>query len=279
MPRIPEEELERVKRETDLVALIQSRGSVLKQKGTNWTGLCPFHDDKQTPNLIVTPSKGLFRCMAGCCGKTGNAIQFVQWFDGVSFRHAFEVLSSGGRAAFTQTNGHTKQSTVPKLPCPLDDGEEAKLLEQVADYYHSRLETPDGKAVLRCLESRGLGDKAMIKKFKIGLADRTLGLRLPHKNRVQGKTLRDRLEKLGVFRKKSGHEHLNGCLTIPITNEKGEVTQLYGRRLGKAPKDKSSANDKPAANNKPAAKPKPAGRRKPGPASKARKSSKNKKQT
>jgi DNA primase len=238
MPRIPEEELERVKRETDLVALIQSRGSVLKQKGTNWTGLCPFHDDKQTPNLIVTPSKGLFRCMAGCCGKTGNAIQFVQWFDGVSFRHAFEVLSSGGRAAFTQTNGHTKQSTVPKLPCPLDDEEEAKLLEQVADYYHSRLETPDGKAVLKCLESRGLGDEAMIKKFKIGLADRTLGLRLPHKNRVQGKTLRDRLETLGVFRKKSGHEHLNGCLTIPITNEKGEVTQLYGRRLGKAPKDK-----------------------------------------
>ena len=238
MPRIPEEELERVKRETDLVALIQSRGTVLKQKGTNWTGLCPFHDDKQTPNLIVTPSKGLFRCMCSSCGKTGNAIQFVQWFDGVSFRHAFEVLSSGGKAAFTQTNGQTKQSTVPKLPCPVDDeAEDAKILEQVADYYHSRLEVPDGKAVLDYLESRGLGNEAMIRRFKIGLADRTLGLRLPHKNRVQGKALRQRLEGLGVFRKKSGHEHLNGCLTIPIMNEKGEVVQLYGRRLGKAPKE------------------------------------------
>jgi len=115
--------------------------------------------------------------------------------------------------------------------------EDAKLLGQVADYYHSRLESPDGKAVLEYLEARGLANEAMMKKFRIGLADRTLGLRLPHKNRVQGKALRQRLEELGVFRKKSGHEHLNGCLTIPITNENGEVVQLYGRRLGKAPRE------------------------------------------
>ncbi len=121
MPRIPEEEIERVKRETDLVALIQSRGVKLKQQGKNWIGFCPFHDDTDTPNLIVTPEKGLFRCMASQCGKSGNAIQFVQWFDGVSFRHAFEVLSSGAVAVFTQTNGQTKQSTVPKLPCPVDE--------------------------------------------------------------------------------------------------------------------------------------------------------------
>ena len=79
MPRIPEDEIERVKGAADLVALIQSRGVSLKQQGGNWTGLCPFHDDRKTPNLIVTPAKGLFRCMACGCGKTGNAIQFVQW--------------------------------------------------------------------------------------------------------------------------------------------------------------------------------------------------------
>ena len=67
MARIPEEEIERIKTGTNLVALIQSRGVSLKQKGQNWTGLCPFHDDKQTPNLIVTPGKGLFRCMAANC--------------------------------------------------------------------------------------------------------------------------------------------------------------------------------------------------------------------
>ena len=111
MPRIPDSEIERIKSETNLVALIQSRGVTLKQQGQNWTGLCPFHDDKQTPNLIVTPGKGLFRCMAANCGKTGNAIQFVQWHDGISFRHAFELLANGGKAAFEQSGGTAKKAS------------------------------------------------------------------------------------------------------------------------------------------------------------------------
>ena len=122
MPRIPDTEIERIKTETDLVALIQARGTSLQRKGANWTGLCPFHDDQKTPNLIVTPAKGLFRCMAAQCGKAGNVIQFVQWFDGLSFRHAFELLSGGGKAAFAQSGGQARTSTVPKLPCPVDDG-------------------------------------------------------------------------------------------------------------------------------------------------------------
>jgi DNA primase len=53
-----------------------------------------------TANFIVSPAKGLFHCMA--CGKAGNAIQFVQAHDGVSFRHAFELLDKGGAAAFAR---------------------------------------------------------------------------------------------------------------------------------------------------------------------------------
>ena len=237
MPRIAESEIDRIKSETDLVALIQSRGTTLKKQGTNWTGLCPFHDDKETPNLIVTPGKGLFRCMAGHCGKTGNAIQFVQWHDGVSFRHACDLLSNGGKAAFEQTNGKTKQSTVPKLPCPLKtSAEEGELLGQVAKFYHSRLASVNGHGVIDYLNQRGLADEAMIKKFRIGLSDRSLGLRIPHKNRKEGAELRDKLKTLGVYRQ-NGREHLRGCLTIPITNGKGEVVQIYGRRIDpRAPK-------------------------------------------
>ena len=120
-----------------LIALIQSRGVSLRQQGTNWTGLCPFHDDTKTPNLIATPGKGLFRCMASGCGAPGNAIQFVQRFDGVSFCHAFELLANGGKAAFEHAPEKPKGSrlTVPRLPCPLEDSAEAgKLLEQVANY-------------------------------------------------------------------------------------------------------------------------------------------------
>jgi DNA primase catalytic core len=237
MPRIPETEIDRIKTETDLIALIQSRGVKLKQQGKNWTGLCPFHDDKKTPNLIVTPCKGLFRCMASHCGKTGNALHFVQFHDGVSFRHAFEILDNGGKAAYVQTKGTAKKSTVPKLPCPLDaKADESALLERVSKYYHSRLTTPDGRAVLDYLKKRGLDDEAMVRKFNIGLSDRTLGLRLPQANRKEGAELRDKLKTLGVYRQ-NGREHLNGCLTVPIIDIEGNPVQIYGRRLGQAPKE------------------------------------------
>jgi DNA primase catalytic core len=238
MPRIPETEIARIKEQSDLVALIQSRGVALKQQGTNWTGFCPFHDDQENPNLIVTPAKGLWRCMAACCGATGNVIQFVERFDGLSFRHAFEVLANGGKAAFEQSGGIAKKSTVPKLACPLEDtAEDAKLLSQVADYYAQRLTVPESQLARDYLACRGLDDPELWKRYQIGFADRTLGLRLPNKNRVQGNEIRSRLETLGVYRK-TGREHLVGCITVPIKNTQGAIVQLYGRRIDpRAPKN------------------------------------------
>ena len=241
MSRIPDPEIDRIKSETDLVALIQSRGVALKQQGANWTGLCPFHDDRKTANLIVTPGKGLWRCMAACCGATGNAIQFVERFDGLSFRHAFELLANGGKAAFEHApDAPRKLTTVPRLPCPLEDSaEDSQLLEQVAAYYASRLLAPEGQAARECLAARGLDDPELWQRFGIGVADRTLGLRIANKQRVGGKRLRDQLEKLGVYRT-TGREHLNGCLTIPIRegHAVGRIVQLYGRRIDpKAPKE------------------------------------------
>ena len=104
MARIPETEIERIKQHTDLAALVRARGVELSQHGTkDLAGKCPFHKDDQ-PSFIVSPEKGLYHCMG--CGAAGNAIQFVQKFDGVSFRHAFELLIAGS-AAFPR---HT--------PCP-----------------------------------------------------------------------------------------------------------------------------------------------------------------
>lgn len=236
MARIPETEIERIKTDTDLVALIQSRGVGLNQQGANWTGLCPFHQDKDTPNLIVTPGKGLWRCMA--CAATGNAIQFVERFDGLSFRHAFEVLANGKAAFEHGARAPVTKTTVPRLPCPVEDtAEEGKLLAQVADYYTKRLAAPENQAARDYLASRGLGYPELWQRFGIGFADRTLGLRIPEKNRKQGAALRDRLQKLGVYRK-TGREHLVGCITIPIRNTQGDIVQLYGRRIDpKAPKN------------------------------------------
>lgn len=229
MPRIDEAEIARVKQATDLVALVQSRGIALKKHGAkDWKGLCPFHGDKETPNLIVSPGKGLFHCMS--CGKAGNAIQFVQAHDGVSFRHAFELLDKGGAAAFA-ARPQMKNATIPVLPCPLDAGaEDAALLAQVADYYHERLK--QSPSALAYLASRGLDDPGLIERCRIGFADRSLGLRMPDSNRKEGETLRARLTQLGVWRE-SGHEHFNGCIVVPLL-EGQNIVSFYGRRIGKS---------------------------------------------
>jgi DNA primase catalytic core len=237
--KIPEDQIEAVKRQTDLVALVQSRGVELKKHGAkDFIGRCPFHDDKNNPNFIVTPDKGLFHCMA--CGKAGNAIQFVQQHDGVSFRHALEVLRQGGNAAFSaaRTSHHeglVKECTVPRLPCPLDpQADDATLFRQVAGYYHERLAaTFHTAATARAyLASRGLDNDELIDHFQIGFADRTLGLRLPDSNRKEGEQLRSRLTQLGLWRD-SGHEHFNGCITVPLQDATGNAASLYGRRAQK----------------------------------------------
>jgi DNA primase catalytic core len=228
MPRIAESDIDRVKKETDLIALVRSRGIELHKHGSkDWKGLCPFHGDQGTPNLIVSPDKGLWHCMA--CGKAGNPIQFVQAHDGISFRHAYELLAGGSKEAYV-SRPLTKQSTVPVLPCPLDpEADDTTLLQQVTTYYQERLKAaPPARSYLG---SRGLDSDDLISRHRLGFADRTLGLRLPEANRKTGELLRTRLTQLGVWRE-SGHEHFNGCIVVPLFNAAGKIVSYYGRRIG-----------------------------------------------
>jgi DNA primase catalytic core len=227
MPRIPEAELEQIKRGTDLVALVRAKGIELRPHGGgHLAGKCPFHEDS-TPSFIVTPAKNLFHCLG--CGAGGTVIDFIMRHDGLSFRHAVEVLRNGQASVLVATTSPTKHSTVPRLPAPVAyDADDPALLTQVIDYYHERLmQTP---AALAYLEKRGIRSDEAIKTFRLGFADRTLGLRLPHKNRQTGAAIRERLEKLGVYRE-SGHEHLNGCLVVPILGPDGAVLGAYGRKI------------------------------------------------
>jgi DNA primase catalytic core len=228
MPRIPDSELERIKATVDLAALVRSRGIELKKHGArDLIGRCPFHEEASA-SFVVTPAKRIFHCLG--CGAAGNVIQFVERFDGVSFRHAFELLDGG--AGFATPGEKRNHSTVPRLEAPVDfAADDAALMRQIVDYYHERLMNAATGAPARAyLKQRGLDDEATLKRLRIGFADRSLGLRLPHKNRAAGAEIRARLTKLGIYRE-SGHEHLNGCLIVPITSADGEVTELYGRRL------------------------------------------------
>jgi DNA primase len=224
MPRIPDEVIERLKAEVSLEKLAAARGVELKRHGADLIGLCPFHDDRE-PSLVVSPKKNLWNCL-GACGAGGTVIDWVMRAEGVSFRHAVELLTSGKELA---TGPVVKRTTVRKLPPPIErDADDAKLLLQVVSFYHETLkQSPEALAYL---EKRGLKHAEMIGRFQLGFANRTLGYRLPASNRVTGAELRGRLQKLGVYRE-SGHEHFNGCLIIPIFSRSGEAVQIYGRKI------------------------------------------------
>jgi DNA primase catalytic core len=224
---IPDDEIERIKRETDLAAVIRSRGIELKPQGGDLVGLCPFHPDRD-PSLRVTAGKGLWRCMSSACNATGNVIQFVQRFDGVSFRHAFELLKGGAAFSGAPTCQPVKKGTVPRLASPLaPDADDQAALRQVLDYYHERLK--ENPAALAYLKKRGIAAEA-VDTFKLGFVDRTLGLRLPHNNRKEGALVRERLTRLGILRD-TGHEHLRGRIVFPVIAETGEIGTVYGRAI------------------------------------------------
>jgi hypothetical protein len=228
MARIPREVIERLKSEIAIERLAEARGVVFERRGPELHGRCPFHDDQAT-SLVVTPLTNLWHCL-GACQAGGTVIDWVMKAEGVSFRHAVELLRSDSLPA-AAASGATppKRSSVRRLPAPIErHTDDAKLLAQVIDYYHQTLlASPEALDYLR---HRGIGSQEAIRTFRVGYANRTLGYRLPDKNRVQGAAIRGQLQRIGVLRE-SGHEHFNGSIVIPVIAPSGEVTEVYGRKI------------------------------------------------
>jgi DNA primase catalytic core len=227
MARIPEHEVERLKREVSVQRLAEARDIKLHRHGADLLGLCPFHDDRN-PSLVITPAKNLWHCL-GACNTGGTAIDWVMRANGISFRHAVELLREDYLPLAAASIQPVKHGTVRKLPPPVArDADDRELLLQVVGYYNETLkQSPE---TMRYLESRGLKSPEIIDRFRLGFANRTLGYRLPAKNRAAGAEMRGRLQKLGILRE-SGHEHFNGSLVIPVINAEGDVVEMYGRKI------------------------------------------------
>ena len=211
MARIPAEELERLKAEVSLERLVAAAGVTLKAAGKDLLGRCPFHEDREA-SLVVTPEKNLWHCFG--CQIGGGPIDWVMKTQSVSFRHAVELLRSGESSMAAPARG----TRLLAAPVAFDAGDQA-LMDQAIRYYQERLkQTPEALAYLK---KRGLDDAEFIERFRLGFADRTLGMRLPEKKRKAGDEIRSRLQKLGLLRE-SGHEHFNGSLVIPIIAPSGE---------------------------------------------------------
>ncbi len=199
---IDKAEIERVKRDNDLAALVRGRGVKLTRRGKQLVGLCPFHEDHE-PSFIVDPKKQLWNCL-GACSEGGDVYRFVMKADGVDFREAHARLGGGEAEA---------------KPVGADD---LHWLERAVEHYHKRLlETPAAQEYLR---SRGIAAPEIINAFRLGYSDGTLAEKLP----PEGKAA---LRRIGVLTG-SGRELMSGCVVFPlVAAPSGQVVSLYGRHV------------------------------------------------
>ncbi len=237
MARFADEEIERLKQAVSIERLVKARGVELKRHGKDLIGLCPLHLDSE-PSLVVSPAKNLWHCL-GACQTGGSVIDWVMKSEGVSFRHAVEILRADPSSVATsiealrtsrgrQVGPVPKHTSVRRLEGLERTADDHELLGQIADYYHATLK--ESREALDYLEARGVGSAEAIEHFRLGFANRTLGYRIPIRMRKDGADMRERLQKLGVLRQ-TGHEHLRGSVVIPLFDEAGHVVQMYGRKI------------------------------------------------
>lgn len=144
--------IDRIKDATNLVELIGSRVR-LKKSGKNYTGLCPFHDEK-TPSFTVSPTKQFYHCFG--CGAQGDAIEWLMQTEGLPFMDAVRKLAQSAGIAIPD-----KQQQSPSFE-PLYAANAA-----ASCFYHQRLESGSGTEALRYLLRRGISHRT-IETFELG---------------------------------------------------------------------------------------------------------------
>ncbi len=245
MARIPDSELERLKQEVSLLRLIQAQGHSLQKRGKDWAMRCIFHEDA-TASLVVTESKNLYHCFG--CNAAGSVLDWVMKTQGVSLPHAVQILKTGAPLEGERLGvARSKIRHLPPLVAKLEvsDADEQLFLSQVVDSYAANLKT--SPEALAYLHERGLNHPELVDHFKLGYANKSLTYRLPPGHTQAGRAMRSQLQALGILRD-TGHEHLNGCIVVPVIGLQGgatpahaaQVLQLYGRRI--APNNKIPAN-------------------------------------
>lgn len=234
MARVSEVELARLKAEVSVQRLVEGVGVELRRQGADWVGRCPFHDDR-SPSLVVTPVKNLWHCL-GACRAGGGPVDWVMCAQGVSFRHAVELLREDSASLRTlaspsplSAGGPVVRSSARKLaPLAAPGVGDVELLAAVVGYYAQTL--AGSPEALGFLARRRIGHPEAIEAFRLGYGNRTLGYRLPGSQTKDGAALRARLQALGVLRP-SGHEHFTGSLVIPVLDSGGVVGEVYGRKV------------------------------------------------
>lgn len=221
---ISRESIEEVSNRTDIVQVIGERIQ-LTQKGRDWWGSCPFHQDK-TPSFSVSPEKKFYYCFS--CHATGTVIDFIREMDKVSFAEAVSLLAKKAGVTLKYENGGSERQR--EDPNAKLKEEYRSLYTRIAGTFHYALmETQAGKFALDYITKRGL-TRETLEKFKIGYSpEDRFWLRKFLESKNYSKEF---LDNSGLFnRKRPDTAFFCGRLMFPIFDRNGDCVAMGGRFL------------------------------------------------
>ncbi|SDO16046.1 DNA primase [Halomonas shengliensis] len=225
--QIPQRFIDDLLARVDVVEVVGERVK-LKKAGRNYSGLCPFHQEK-SPSFTVSADKQFYHCFG--CGAHGNALRFLMEYDKLRFPEAVEQLA--GRLGLEVPREGADDPRAQARERKRKAG--VNLLELSASYFRERLKMPEAQGARAYLEGRGLAPE-VIDTFAIGYASagwehlkRHLG------ERGIGEAVQVEYGLL-VQREESGrtYDRFRDRVMFPIRDIKGRTIGFGGRVLGDA---------------------------------------------
>ena len=232
-PRLHPRTIEAVKERADIVDVVGEH-VVLKKKGREFVGICPFHDDSK-PSMTVSPAKQFYYCFS--CGAGGNSIKFLMEFQRQSFSEVVLDLARRYQLPVETVDGPQQE----KLKQQLSRRDKLhRALALASGWFRAQLRTEAGADALRYLrETRGLSETTL-DQFELGYApDQWDGL-LKHLQQVEG-LAPELLEAAGLVVPRKGgngfYDRFRHRVIVPIRDRQGRVIGFGGRSLdGSEPK-------------------------------------------
>ncbi len=198
----------------------------LTRKGREYTGLCPFHNEK-TPSFTVNEAKGFYHCFG--CGAHGDIIKFEMDANGLTFIDAVEKLGHKVGMHLPQLT-HESKEQVEKRNSAYD------IMEMAAKFFEKNLRLSGGQEALNYLYARGFDD-AIITKFRLGYAPNNNGLKAQLASKGVSEQEMAELGLLTIPEGRRPHDFFRNRVMIPIIDKRGKVIAFGGRVMdGSQPK-------------------------------------------
>lgn len=215
-----------VKQQADIVRVIGEYVKLKKSGAQNFTGLCPFHQEK-TPSFSVHATKQFYHCFG--CGVSGDVLSFVMKIENISLPEAIRLIAQ----KFDIKLPKLQYSSEHEAKDARLRGQLIEMHERACKFFEEQLRRPEAAHARQYLSGRGL-DEAIIRAFRIGFAPDS-GFVL--KDRLKGDYDESLLRASGLFSWKEGAEAGNiyskfrNRITFPIANEQGRIIAFTGRTL------------------------------------------------